>query len=91
MSNKLIKDIINDETLTPEEKINAINDHLTQDVEEGNYAESYKELLGVVGSLEKMSGPDVDAIIPLMEKGMKAFKSCEERINNIEKCSLEMQ
>lgn len=50
-----------------------------------SFMQAFKEMDNVTNSLQSMKQPDVDAIIPLTEKGMQAYKICKSRIQLVEK------
>lgn len=51
---------------------------------DASFMDCYNILRDTVGTLKQMQEPDVDAIIPLVERGMKAYKGCEARIKQVE-------
>lgn len=63
------------------------NDNQATEAAEENaetFMDCYIALRKTVTALKQMQEPDVDAIIPLVEKGMRAYKGCEARIKQVE-------
>lgn len=85
MSNEmksLIKDILLKVSLPPELK--AESERLLKEESNTSFMENYNALRGTVAILKEMDEPDVDAIIPLVEQGMAAYRGCEDRIKKVE-------
>lgn len=58
---------------------------------EESFMKHYIQLKDIVAKLKQMREPDVDIIIPLIEKGMIAYKGCEGRISKVEEYLAEME
>lgn len=50
-----------------------------------SYIESFNKLRQVVGEMQSMTEPDVDALVPYVEAGTAAYKVCMNRIDAVEK------
>lgn len=50
-----------------------------------SYIESFNKLRQVVGEMQSMTEPDVDALVPYVETGTAAYKVCMSRIDAVEK------
>lgn len=50
-----------------------------------SYIESFNKLRQVVGEMQSMTEPDVDALVPFVETGTAAYKNCLSRIDAVEK------
>lgn len=48
-----------------------------------NSQEGMSLLASAVSELNKISTPDIDAIIPLVEQGMNGYKACSEKIEQV--------
>lgn len=53
--------------------------------EKKTYIESFNKLRQVVGEMQSMTEPDVDALVPYVETGTAAYKVCMSRIDAVEK------
>jgi exonuclease VII small subunit len=70
--------------LKVEDVLASDNEATEENKETENFMDCYIALRETVTALKQMQEPDVDAIIPLVEKGMKAYKGCEARIKQVE-------
>ena len=52
--------------------------------ESNSFKENYGILKGVVSEMNNMEEPDVDLLIPMVEKGTAAYKNCISRCNQVE-------
>ena len=50
-----------------------------------SYIHNLQLMRGVVKEIQGMTDPDVDALVPLVEKGLSAKKVCSARIEAVEK------
>jgi exodeoxyribonuclease VII small subunit len=50
-----------------------------------SYIENFNKLRQVVGEMQSMTEPDVDALVPFVESGTAAYKVCMGRIDAVEK------
>lgn len=49
-----------------------------------NSKDGISELIFAVNELGKISTPDIDAIIPLVERGMSGYRACAEKIAKVD-------
>lgn len=49
------------------------------------YIEQYEILKNAGQQLSEMAEPDIDALIPLVQKGTEAFQFCKDRIDTVRK------
>lgn len=56
-----------------------------------SYSEAFSELNSIVRQLKSMQIPDVDVIIPMMERSMALYKICKKRIDSVEKYRLSIE
>lgn len=47
---------------------------------ENNFKTNFAELKSISEILRTQQEPDIDALIPMVEKGAKCYKFCKERI-----------
>ena len=49
----------------------------------GSFKESYEVLRGIAESLRSQQEPDIDALIPMVDKATEAYKICRSRIDAV--------
>ncbi|MBI6727060.1 hypothetical protein RYA05_06220 [Pseudomonas syringae pv. actinidiae] len=49
-----------------------------------SYSENYTTLAETVRTLNSMAEPDVDKVLPIVERANSAYKLCIERITQVE-------
>lgn len=55
------------------------------EVNRSNYLKNLDEAKESVQQIQSMSEPDVDQLIPLVEKGNNAIKACWSRVEEVDK------
>ena len=50
-----------------------------------SFKSQYAILKGVAETLRTQQEPDIDALIPMVDQGIDAYKKCKERIESVKK------
>lgn len=58
---------------------------MSESQETTTFMENLRALKSAAADIDGMNEPDIDKLIPLVEKGTKAYKACNERIAQVEK------
>ena len=54
-----------------------------------SFKENYATLKQVAETLRTQQEPDIDALIPMVDKAMAAYKQCKNRIDEVKKAFAE--